>query len=142
MSGTYRWYYVRDDAMERFNQGERSGSGISATWNWNGAKYRTQEERERSLDVNKYKSYRQALDCLIEFATWHTGYDWDRMDDDWTPEDGSLEKMLSERMKDFKKHQRMTRDIVRREKRLRYRSGWICIGEDMTMDRQCVAKVP
>ena len=134
MSGTYRWYYVRDDAMERFNQGERSGTGISATWNWNGSKYRTQEERNRSLGQNQYTSYRQALDSLVEFASWHTGYDWARMDDDWTPEDGSLDKMISARMKDFKRHQRMTMDMVRREHRLRYRSGWICIGEGEVRD--------
>ena len=130
MDKVYRWYYVRGDAIERFEHGERDGAGISAMWNWNEAKYRTKEERERSLEDNRYKSYSDALDALLKFAASHTGYDWDRMDDDWTPDDGSLAKMLAERWKDFKNHQRTTVGTVRQEKRLRYRSGWICIGDE------------
>ena len=41
-------------------------------------------------------------DALLKFAARHAGYDWDRMDDDWTPEDGSLEKMLSEADPNYK----------------------------------------
>ena len=68
MGKIYRWYYVRYDAKERFERGERDGPGISAAWNWQGAKYRTKEERERSLESNRYKSYADAFDALVRFA--------------------------------------------------------------------------
>lgn len=126
MGNEYRLYYVRDDAVARFEHGERSGRGISTTIDY----FRGESwPDDFAGTAPQYASYRDALNRLVEFATWHAGYDWDRMDDDWTPEDGSLGKMLKDRNRDFKKHQQCFAEEVRRAGRMRWRSGWILIGE-------------
>ena len=111
MAKVFGLYYVRDHSMARFNDGERRGPGIRAFG-------------------RPYDSFQHALDGLVMFASSHTGYDWDLMDDDWTPEDGSLERMLADRKKDYKKYRHRFMDRVRSERCFRYRGGCVCIGED------------
>ena len=109
--GEFNLYYVRDGHITRFNNGERGGPGISI------------------LGATTYGSFKCAMDGLVEFATSHSGYDWARMDDDWTPEDGSLDRMLAARKKDFKRYKFRLADKVREERHFRYRGGCGCIGE-------------
>ena len=110
MTKAYGLYYVRHHSMARFTDGERYGPGIRAFG-------------------RSYDSFQHALDGLVKFASFHTGYDWARMDDDWTPEDGSLERMLTDRRKDYKKYRRQVMDRARSKRCFHYRGGCVCIGE-------------
>ena len=131
MDKIYSLYHVRDDAMGRFDNGERNGPGISrtfASWRW------MWQPDDFAGTAPGYPSYQIALDRLIEFAKWHTGYDWDRIYDDWTLEDVSSNgrdhyEMAKHNLRDFTKHQQHFVAQVRREERMRWRKGWLRIGD-------------